>query len=217
MTLVNINAIRTAKLADQPYPYAVLDNSFADPTTTAALAAEFPSAGFRYDVRESNEDGKKRYRTHNYQLVSFGRLAEDNAATLSLRWRQVLDELMSDSYRGAVAALTGADLTGTVPDIRLVRYARDCWIEPHVDRPDKVVTHLFYLNLHWQEEWAGALRILRSHDMDDYERQVFPLAGNSVVMVRTDAAWHAVPPVCSSDGQERKTLLVHFALPGAEG
>jgi hypothetical protein len=213
MTLVNVDAIRSAKLADEPYPHAVLDNSFVDRETTAALAAEFPSVGFRYDVRESSEDGKKRYRAHNHQLVSFGRVADDNVAQLTGRWRQVLDDLTGDAYRDAVAAMTGADLTGTVLDVRLVRYARDCWIEPHVDRPDKVVTHLFYLNMHWREEWAGALRILRGSDMDDYAQQVFPYAGSSVVMVRTDAAWHGVPPVCSDNGQDRKTLLVHFALP----
>lgn len=216
MTVVNIDAIRTAKLEDQPYPYAVLDNSFVDRETTAALCDEFPSSGFRYDARESNEDGKKRYRTHNFQLVGFGQPAEENIARLSGRWRQVLDDLVSDSYRAAVEESTGSDLTGTVLDVRLVRYARDCWIEPHVDRPDKVVTQLFYLNIGWQEDWAGALRILRGSNMDDYERQVFPHAGSSVVMVRTDVAWHGVPPVCSDDGQDRKTLLVHFALPAKE-
>lgn len=214
MTLVNLDAIRTATLDTEPYPHAVLDNSFVDRDTTAALADEFPAEGFRYDVRESNENGKKRYRSHNYQLVGFGQPAEENVARLTDRWRRVLDDLTSEAYRAAVAEVTGADLTGTVLDVRLVRYAQDCWIEPHVDRPDKVVTHLFYLNRQWREDWAGALRILRSSDMDDYERQVFPHAGSSVVMVRTDGAWHGVPPVCSEDGQDRKTLLVHFALPG---
>lgn len=154
MTLVNFDAIRTATLAEAPYPYAVLDNSFVDRETTTALAEEFPSEGFQYDVRESNEDGKKRYRSHNYQLVGFGRPAEENIARLTGRWRQVLNDLTADSYRAAVAATTGTDLSGTVLDVRLVRYARDCWIEPHVDRPDKVVTHLFYLNL-----WLSLIHI----------------------------------------------------------
>lgn len=216
MTLVNLDAIRTARLAAEPYQHAVLDNSFVDPETTAALAVEFPAEGFRYDARESNEDGKKRYRSYNYELVDFGRPARENIAALSDRWRQVLDDLMADSYRAAVAARTGADLTGTVLDVMLFRYARDCWVEPHVDRPDKVVSHLFYLNLVWQEDWSGALRILRGPDLDDYERQVFPHAGNSVVMIRTDGAWHGVPPVSGSARQDRKLLLVHFARPGQE-
>jgi Rps23 Pro-64 3,4-dihydroxylase Tpa1-like proline 4-hydroxylase len=216
MTVVNLGAIRAGQLEDRPYPHAVLDNSFEDLETTVALSDEFPSSGFRYDVRESNEDGKKRYRAHNYQLVSFGRPAEENIARLTGRWRQVLDDLMSDAYRDAIEEVVEADLSATVLDVRLVRYARDCWIEPHVDRPDKVVTQLFYFNLEWQEGWAGALRILRGSDMDDYERQVFPHAGNSVVMVRNDDAWHGVPPVCSDKGQDRKTLLVHFAMPAEE-
>lgn len=216
MTLVNLEAIRTAKVADTPYPYAVLTDSFVDRETTMALSDEFLSGGFRYDVRESNEGGGKRYRSHNYQLIDFGRPEEENIARLTGRWRHVLDDITADSYRTAVATATGADLTGTVLDVRLVRYARDCWIEPHVDRPDKVVTHLFYLNRGWQEEWAGALRILRSSDMESYECQVFPHAGNSVLMVRTDDAWHGVPPVRSSDDHDRKTLLVHFAFPGTQ-
>ena len=216
MTVVNVDAIRTATLAEKPFPYAVVGDSFVDRAATATLADEFPTEGFRYDARESTADGRKRYRTYNYQLVGFGQPARDNIARLSDRWRRVLDDLTADSYRAAVAAVTGTDLTGTVLDVRLVRYSQDCWIAPHVDRPDKVVTQLFYLNLEWLEQWAGALRILHGPDLDDYERQVFPHAGTSVLMVRTDTAWHGVPPVCSS-GQDRLVLLVHFARPGAEG
>ncbi|MFH9657075.1 2OG-Fe(II) oxygenase [Streptomyces sp. NPDC017248] len=211
MPLLNLAAIGSAPLSTEPYPHAVLHDSFAG--QQHALAEEFPVEGFHYDAREAAAPGGKRYRSYNYQLVRFGTPDQDNIATLSPRWRTLLSELTGPAYRAAVTAATGADLTGTVLDIRLVRYAENCWIEPHVDRPDKVVTHLFYLNPAWRPEWSGSLRVLRSADIDDWSDEVFPLAGNSVLMVRTDRAWHAVPPVTGAGSQDRKTLLVHFARP----
>ncbi|MFE6690204.1 2OG-Fe(II) oxygenase [Streptomyces sp. NPDC057743] len=211
MTLLNLAAIGSAPLSTHPYPHAVLHDSFADHQD--ALVAEFPTEGFHYDVRDTAEPGRKRYRTYNYQLVRFGEPDQHNIGRLSPRWRLLLDDLTGTAYRTAVSAATGADLTGTVLDIRLVRYADSCWIEPHVDRPDKVVTHLFYLNAEWQPRWSGALRVLRSADIDDCSQEVFPLVGTSVLMVRTEHAWHAVPPVTGAGPHDRKTLLVHFARP----
>ncbi|MGW1835149.1 2OG-Fe(II) oxygenase [Streptomyces sp. NPDC002067] len=213
MSLIDLAAIGSAPLAAHPYPYAVLRDVFGGEQD--ALVAEFPAEGFRYDVRENGGPDRKRYRTYNYQLVKDGVPDAANMARLTPRWRRLLDELTGPAYRAAVAAGSGADLTGTALDIRLVRYAENCWIEPHVDRPDKVVTQLFYLNETWRPEWSGALRVLRSADMDDWSDEVFPYAGNSVLMVRTDRAWHAVPPVTGSGRHARKTLLVHFAHPAA--
>ncbi|MFE4856700.1 2OG-Fe(II) oxygenase [Streptomyces sp. NPDC056670] len=216
MSLLNLAAIGSAPLSPEPYPHAVLNDSFL--AQQDSLVREFPTEGFHYDVREDGGPDRKRYRTYNYQLVRFGVPDEENVNRLPPAWRLLLADLTSAAYRAAVSAGTGVDLTGTVLDIRMVRYAENCWIEPHVDRPDKVVTHLFYLNDTWRPEWSGALRVLRSADMDDWSKEVFPLAGHSVLMVRTDDAWHAVPPVTGSGTHDRKTLLVHFARPpGAPG
>ncbi|MEV0280820.1 2OG-Fe(II) oxygenase [Streptomyces sp. NPDC050610] len=211
MTLLDLTAIGSAPLSTDPYPYAVLPDSFTGHQD--ALVREFPTEGFRYDVRDTAEPGRKRYRTYNYQLVTFGTPDRENIARLSPRWRLLLDDLTSTAYRTAVSTATDTDLAGTVLDIRLVRYADSCWIEPHVDRPDKVVTHLFYLNEEWRPQWSGALRVLRSADIDDWSQEVFPHAGTSVLMVRTERAWHAVPPVTGAGTHDRKTLLVHFARP----
>ncbi|MGW7574931.1 2OG-Fe(II) oxygenase [Streptomyces sp. NPDC054765] len=211
MSLLNLSAIDSAPLSTEPYPHAVLHDSFAGEQD--ALVGEFPTEGFHYDVRDSAEAGRKRYRTYNYQLIKFGVPDRQNIGQLSRRWQLLLDDLSSTAYRTAVSAATATDLTGTVLDVRLVRYAEGCWIEPHVDRPDKVVTHLFYLNATWRPQWSGALRVLRSADIDDWSDEVFPLAGTSVLMVRTERAWHAVPPVTGAGPHDRKTLLVHFVRP----
>jgi Rps23 Pro-64 3,4-dihydroxylase Tpa1-like proline 4-hydroxylase len=215
MALLDLTAIRRATFTEWPYPYAVLPTIFAD-DAAGPLVADFPERGFRLDIRELGGHGRKRYRARNYQLVDFGRADTGHIDQLSTLWRQLVAELTGPGYRAAVAEATGTDLSATTLDIRLIRYLTDDWIEPHVDRPDKVVTQLTYFNQDWRPEWAGALRILRSADMEDYAEQVFPSAGNSVLMVRTDNAWHGVPSVRRPAPGGRCTLLVHFARP-AEG
>ncbi|MFI0898198.1 2OG-Fe(II) oxygenase [Streptomyces sp. NPDC020983] len=198
--------------ATDPCPHAVCADTFTS-VGRAEVCAGFPATGFHYDVRAENTEGKKRYRAHNMQLVDNGTPVADNLAGLSGVWRRLLDEVTGSGYRRAVEQLMGVDLARAVLDVRLVRYDQDDWIEPHVDRPDKLVTHLFYLNEHWEPEWSGALRLLRGPDIDDCAVEVFPHAGTSVLMARTQDAWHAVPPVAGD--HSRKLFLVHFVAPPA--
>jgi len=210
MKVIDKSALLGAPLQESPFPYAVIGRSFCPSLDPGVLADEFLTDGFKYDVRLANPEGKKQYRAYNYQLLDRGNLCHDHIARLTPNWRDVLDDVCSAEYRAAIATLTGIDLDDTVLDVRLVRYGHNDWIEPHVDRPDKTVTHLYYLSKEWKQEWSGALRILRSSDIDDCAREVLPLAGVSVIMMRTDLSWHAVPAVRSTSGQYRNVFLVHF-------
>jgi 2OG-Fe(II) oxygenase superfamily len=212
---IDLTAIAGASFSEAPFRHCVIRQSFGDWETTAVLATEFPTAGFRYDVRDANAGGHKRYRAHNYPLLDFGVPHDEHIGQLTPRWRQVIDEVGRKDYGAAMAEATRTDLRNTVLDVRMARYAADGWIEPHVDRPDKVVTHLFYLNLGWDEGRAGALRLLRGPDLDDHAIEVFPHAGISVVIVGSERAWHGVSPVRNSNGEDRRMFIVHFARPPA--
>ena len=41
------------------------------------------------------------------------------------------------------------------------------WLGPHVDLPDKIVTHVLYFNSEWNPEEGGCLAILGSKDIQD--------------------------------------------------
>ncbi|MFI2207379.1 2OG-Fe(II) oxygenase [Streptomyces sp. NPDC020192] len=211
-TIIDMARLAASSPATDPYPHVVCAETFT-PGSCEAISAGFPATGFHYDVRMENSEGKKQYRAHNMQLVDGGTPVPGNIARLSGVWRRLLDEITGAGYRGVVQQLMGIDLTQAVLDIRLVRYDQDDWIEPHVDRPDKLVTHLFYLNERWQPEWSGALRLLRGPDIDDCAVEVFPRMGTSVLMARTQDAWHAVPPITGE--HSRKLFLAHFVAPPA--
>jgi len=213
LKVIDVEALVHSRLSESPYPYTVIEGSFRSEADSELLSAEFLTDGYKYDVRLANEEGKKQYRAHNYQLLDYGRPCDDHMSRLTPRWRELVEDVCSQEYRAAIATCSRVDLTGAALDVRLVRYGNNDWIEPHVDRKDKLVTHLFYLNAFWPEEWSGALRILSGPGIDDYARQIFPHAGVSVVMVRTDNSWHAVPPVASDAGDSRKVFLVHFVRP----
>lgn len=205
----DLDALRGLRLSDEPYRHGILDRTFSAAVPVGRLCADFPADGFSYDVREDGGGGRKRYRAFNLTVIEGGVVTEAGNA-LPEPWRGVVRAITSPAYRAAIEECTGASLDGSAIDARLVRYGDQGWIEPHVDRPDKVVTHLVYLNQDWDPARGGALRILRGPRLDDAVGEVFPGPGNSVVMVRSDAAWHGVQPVVGSEGEDRKLLLVHF-------
>jgi Rps23 Pro-64 3,4-dihydroxylase Tpa1-like proline 4-hydroxylase len=150
---------------------------------------------------------------HNRTLVADGKPNPDDLASLSGTWQRLVEDLTSDEYRAALSALTGTDLDTCAVEARMTRYSRGCWIEPHTDRPDKTVTHLFYFNDMWRAEWNGDLHVLRGPHMADCARRIPPLLGTSVVLVRSDRSWHGVPPVTEDCPEDRRALLVHFVRP----
>ncbi|MFJ4656820.1 2OG-Fe(II) oxygenase [Nocardia sp. NPDC088792] len=210
MPVLDLTAIEKAELHDDPYRHAVLARSFTSAEFAGALRAEFAEDGFVRNERRDTTPGGKRYLMFNRQVVEDGVPLPDNVATLSPIWRELIGELLGAGYRAALAELTGAELDDCVVEARLDRYGEGCWIEPHTDRADKVVTQLFYFNEPWRDEWNGEFRVLRGPQLDDYARRVPPRLGTSVIMRRSEHSWHGVPPITEGSGQQRLSLLVHF-------
>ncbi len=210
-TLIDLDAIRGTTVKDEPYRYAVMTETFRNPETSRQLREQFPQENFSLSERLDKRASQKRYRTYDYQLVLHDKRDESRIASLTPLWRQLVDEVTGTAYRDALAELTSSDLGCLQLEARLTRYSPGCWIEPHTDRADKVVTHLMYFNEPWRTEWLGDFRVLRSSDMEDYAERVPPHLGTSVVMVRSERSWHGVPPVQADIPQARMTLLVHFA------
>ncbi|WP_329571325.1 2OG-Fe(II) oxygenase [Kitasatospora sp. NBC_01266] len=210
MTVLDLAALEAAELHTDPYPHAVVEHSFGSDALARGLREEFAAAGFVRNERQYAEAGGKRYLMYNRYVVKDGKPVPESLASLSETWQQLITEILGDPYRAALGALTGVDLDGCALEARLDRYTQGCWIEPHTDRPDKVVTQLFYFNEPWREEWQGEFRVLRGPDLDDCARKVLPRLGTSVVMRRSDRSWHGVPPIVEGTGQDRLSLLVHF-------
>jgi SM-20-related protein len=60
----------------------------------------------------------------------------------------------------------------------------------HTDSASKIVTLLLYLNSGW-ERAGGRLRLLRSaEDLDDFVREVTPIAGTMLAFRRSERSYH---------------------------
>ncbi len=110
------------------------------------------------------------------------------------------------AFRDLVAALTGPDLARAVADkfavelggrptlltVRGMGDRKDGRI--HTDSATKIITLLLYMNPVWEME-AGRLRLLRGPaDLDDYVREVTPLAGTMLAFRRSERSFHGHRP-----------------------
>lgn len=202
-------ALENADVQGSPFPFTVIDSSFIDSRVAHSLSESFATEDFVRSERQGDNVGKN-YLMFNYVLVKEGVVDEERLVSLSPIWQELIGELRAPEYRRVMERLTGVDLRDTDLTIRIDRYEPGCWIQAHLDKPDKVVTHLLYFNQEWSEEWGGDFRVLRSSDMDDCHQRVLPALGRSIVMAWTENAWHAVSPVTPHATEGRMSVLVHF-------
>lgn len=204
------DAIARTEVAREPFGWGLVTDSVPRAAAQRLLAAEFPTEGFVLTERTGGTEGGKGYRTWNLSLVQDGVPVPEGMRRLTPLWSSLVESLLSDVYRSAVAEATGQDLDGCELEVRAVRYGAGSWIDPHTDRADKIVTQTWYFNENWRPEWSGTLRILHSPSADDVAAEVLPGLTASVLLVPSPQSWHAVTPVADEAEQDRHVLLVHF-------
>ncbi|MEA5574521.1 2OG-Fe(II) oxygenase [Calothrix sp. UHCC 0171] len=205
-----------------PYNWGLINNVL--PTdVNLKLAASFPHDDFRFsegsgygywwkNMFVSDEDislmlkfNDRRWR----QRIEEGRFT-NNLGSLGLLWRQLIQELQTDSYRAALSEMSGLDLKDCPMGIGFRRYNHGHTHHPHTDEPNKVLTHLFFLNQQWSANWGGCLRILKNSHPESTFQDILPVSRSSVVIVRSDNSWHMVTPLTSPVSEIRLILRVAF-------
>jgi hypothetical protein len=202
-TLLDLEAVRRTRPRQEPYRWALLEDVFR-PHAGAALAATFPRDGF---TEVSSDGAAKPYRMAVRNVVSGGPPACQGFAPV---WRALIDELRSPDYQQSLATLCGRALEGLRLEIALWRYGPGCFLAPHTDKPEKVVSQIFYLTEGWQSSWGGGFLVLRGPAPGEVVARVNPALGSSVVLERSDHSWHAVEEVRAARAPVRNTVQVVF-------
>ena len=208
--MLNLQALRDASMEHSPYSYAAIDGLFAA-EHAARLAATYPDDHYR--VVSGRQE--KAYRYDARPFVAFGTSDVCFPDRLTTEWRQLGADLASPEYREAIGRLTAMDLSESPLEVNIFHYGPKSSLDPHLDLPDKLVTHVLYFNAQWQREDGGCLRILRSADPEDCVREVLPLVGSSAIIVRSDRSWHSVPAVRRQADVSRRSMTVTFYRPGS--
>lgn len=204
--MINLTRLTPQTLASEPYCWAFIDRLFSPPDASA-LVETFPRDHFK---TVTGYDGEKGYQYEARSLIAMGADAPTHPEFLSPAWRGLAEDLLSKNYREAMAELTKVELENLSIEANVFHYGRNAWLGPHVDLPDKIMTHIFYFNDSWDERDGGCLTILRNGEMTEVVKVVPPLVGNSVVVVRSDNSWHAVSRVRETCRRSRRSLTVTF-------
>ncbi|MBW4616062.1 MAG: 2OG-Fe(II) oxygenase [Desmonostoc vinosum HA7617-LM4] len=220
--MLNFQSIRTTTMQRVPYNWALIENLLSI-EASLELAASFPHEEFRLSEGEgygyswgkmlaSSEDiplmlksSDRRWR----ERMAQGRLTCD-LGYLSNVWRQLIEGLWTDSYRAAMAKMSGLELKDCLMDIGFRRYKLGQLHHPHTDEPNKVLTHLLFFNQQWSMDWGGCLRILKDSQPESVFQDILPLNDSSVAIVRSDNSWHTVTPLTCPISECRLALRVAF-------
>lgn len=164
MGLLKFDALAKTPLTTDPYDYVVVED-FLDPAAQESILAGFP---------------------HMPDAGSFP-LSE---LAVGPGLQALFYALDGPSFRQAIEAKFGVDLTGraTMFTLRGRCDARDGRI--HTDSKKKIITVLLYLNADWRES-GGRLRVLRSgEDLNAVAAEVPPAFGTLLAFRRSDHSWH---------------------------
>ena len=209
--MIALKRITHHTLRDETYEWAEIGNLFS-PEDATSLTATFPRDHFK---TVTGDDGEKDYEYEARALIAMGAHTISHHEELSPSWLALAHDLLSPAYRAAMSSLTGHDLTAVPVEVNAFHYGPGACLGPHLDLPDKLVTHVLYFNPSWNQEDGGCLTLLRSGDSTDVAASVAPLVGNSAVLVRSEKSWHAVSRVVSGCRESRRSMTVTFYRPGS--
>ncbi len=184
MAILDLDRLRVVPLERDPFDYVVVDGFVRDDALAAAIA-DFPpiaSAG-----------------SYPAEMLTYGP-----------GFKQLIAELTGRELTDAVADKFAVDLDNrpTLLTVRGMGDQQDGYI--HTDSKTKIVTLLLYLNPVW-EHAVGRLRLLRSaDDLDDYAREVAPLAGTMLAFRRSDHSYHGHQPFIGP----RRSLQLNWVTDG---
>ncbi|MHC5775476.1 2OG-Fe(II) oxygenase [Nostoc sp.] len=220
--MLNFESIRTTAMQKVPYNWALIKNLLS-PEASLELTASFPHEEFRLSEGEgygyswgkmlaTSEDISLMLKSSDNrwrERMAQGRLTYD-LRHLSKVWRQLIEELWTDSYRATLAEMSGLELKDCVMDIGFRRYGSGQLHHPHTDEPNKVLTHLLFFNQQWSVDWGGCLRILKDSQAESVFQDILPLSDSSVAIARSDNSWHMVTPLTCPVSECRLALRVAF-------
>ncbi len=168
MAVLDLDRLHTAPLEQEPFDFVVVEN-FVRGSALAGVVADFPRVrgGGSYPI-ETLEYG-----------AAFGELV---AALTGPELRRAIEDKFTIDLGARPTMLT----------VRAMGDGRDGRI--HTNSETKIITLLLYMNPVWQFA-EGRLRLLRGpDDLDDFVREIVPLAGTMLAFRRSERSFHGHRP-----------------------
>jgi SM-20-related protein len=168
LTILDLDRLSAATLEHDPFEFVVVEN-FIYGEALAEIVGDFPP------TRGSG--------SYPIESLKYGPV-----------FARLVAELTGPKLSRAVGEKFAIDLSGrpTLLTARGISDGKDGYI--HTDSATKIITLLLYMNPSW-EPAEGRLRLLRgADDIDDYAREITPLAGTMLAFRRSDRSFHGHRP-----------------------
>jgi SM-20-related protein len=178
--MLDLDRLRAAPLCRDPFDFVVVED-FVRRDELSPIVADFP------------------------RIRGCGSYPVDTLA-YGPAFAGLVANLTGPELRYAIEEKLGIDLDGrpTMVTVRGNSDGKDGRI--HTDSETKLVTLLLYLNPVWHRA-EGRLRLLRGpDDIEDYAREVAPLAGTMLAFRRSDRSFHGHRPHVG----ERRALQLNW-------
>lgn len=189
----------------QPFPHIVLDDVL-NPLMLMNALTFFPEP--------SNAQWWK------YDNVLERKLAKDDLSDIHSSLRYLIYELMEKRFCRLLERLTG--IPGLIVDQTLNggglhQIVRGGKLDIHADynyhpinRLDRRLNVLLYLNQDWKPEWKGQLE-LWDKDVTQCVKSIDPIFNRMVIFSTTDTSWHGHPdPLECPEGVSRKSIALYY-------
>jgi hypothetical protein len=180
LELLDLHRLRAAPLLRDPFDFIVVEE-FLRRDALSSLVVDFPEI--------------RRHGSFPVDTLAYGPA-----------FARLVAALTGAELRHAIEEKFGIDL-GHRPTLLTVRGRSDGKDgRIHTDSASKIITLLLYMNPVW-ERAAGRLRLLRSSaDLEDYAREVAPLAGTMLAFRRSERSFHGHHPHVG----ERRSLQLNW-------
>ena len=185
LRVLDLDRLRAAPLNRDPFDFVVVEQ-FLRVGALPSLIAGFPEI--------------RRHGSYPVESLEYGPAFARLVAALT---GPVLRQAIEDKF--------GIDLADrpTLLTVRGRSDGKDGRI--HTDSKTKIITLLLYMNLVW-ERAEGRLRLLRGPgDLEDYAREVAPLAGTMLAFRRSERSFHGHRPHIG----ERRSLQLSWVTDGS--
>lgn len=168
MPILDFDRLNAAPLDRSPFEFVVVEE-FVYKDALAAAVADFPAI--------------TRGGSYPAQSLKYG-----------TGFAELVAALIGPELTCAIAVKFAVDL-GNRPTMLTVRGVGDEKDgDIHTNSETKIITLLLYMNPVWEHE-EGRLRLLRRpDDLDDYAREIAPLAGTMLAFKRSDRSFHGHYP-----------------------
>jgi SM-20-related protein len=168
MAILDIAALRSARLNSDPFDYLVVP-SFIAPEDVQRVNTDYPSI--------------ERPRNYRLEELRFGDA-----------FARFVEELKGPEFRAAIGDKFGVELEGKPTAITVRGMCENNDGNIHTDSKTKIITVLVYFNPEWPHQ-GGRLRLLRSADnIEDCAEEVPPVGGTLLAFRRCDHSYHGHKP-----------------------